>query len=120
MNSVNADYLPGRVTNLDYLIDLSNGDAGFIREMVKIFLAEIPFEMQVLELSISQRDFRMVKHVAHKLRSTLPFVGLDQVMKNDITELEELAASHTDGERILNVFGRIRSTCIRATEELKE
>src|SRR5687768_15728076 len=81
----------GKVTNLEYLLKLSKGNNDFVRDMIRIFLEENPSEISTLEKAVEQRDFKLINAAAHKLRSTVPFVGIDKMISGEIAELEQLA-----------------------------
>jgi HPt (histidine-containing phosphotransfer) domain-containing protein len=128
-----------KVTNLDYLVKLSKGNEQFVKEMIRIFLEENPGEIRMLEQAIEAKDFTMINAAAHKLRSTVPFVGIDKVIADEISELEQLALDQsgnsitgekakparflpTDRELLQQInilFGRIKNICTRARDELK-
>jgi HPt (histidine-containing phosphotransfer) domain-containing protein len=129
------------VTNLDYLTKLSKGNSQFVTDMIRIFLEENPGEVAALEKAISTKDFRLINASAHKLRSTVPFVGIDKIISSEISELEQLALKKagdplnpaqqtvasarflpTDRElmkKIERLFSKIKKICTRAYEELR-
>lgn len=128
----------GKVTNLDYLKKLSKGNEQFVKEMIRIFLEENPGEIITLGKAIEQRDFDLINSAAHKLRSTVPFVGIDKMIAGDISEIEHLAQNKakplfensvketgiipTDKElinKISRLFSRIREICGKACDELR-
>ena|SRR5687768_1029996 len=109
-----------RVSNLDYLQALANGNEQFIKEMISIFLVEMPQEIKSLEESIRKKSFEKIKLAAHKLRSTLPFVGLDKVIEKEVIEIEKMAAEKTDVKEIEPLFDTVKKACEKAAEELKE
>ena len=80
-----------RVTNLDYLLDLSKGNNHFVREMIETFLIENPKEIEQLENAIKQKDFEMIKQAAHLLQSSIAFVGLNKVIEDEVYEIEKIA-----------------------------
>jgi HPt (histidine-containing phosphotransfer) domain-containing protein len=108
-----------KVCNLDYLHDISKGDDAFIEEMITIFLSENPSEIQKLENGITEKNFDTIKHAAHKLRSTLPFVGLDRLIEKESIEIEELAGKHSNPERIKELFAKVKDICQKAFLELQ-
>ena len=77
MTSSNRDIK--KVTNLDYLEELSKGNVQFVKEMISTFLEENPKEMEALEKAIQSKDFESIRQRAHFLQSSIPFVGLDRV-----------------------------------------
>src|SRR5687768_5661347 len=80
-----------KVTDLDYLLKLAKGNQQFVKDMIRIFLEENPAEIGTLETAIRERDFRLINAAAHKLRSTVPFVGIDKIISGEISEIEALA-----------------------------
>jgi response regulator RpfG family c-di-GMP phosphodiesterase len=109
----------GPVTNLDYLRMLSNGKPWFVEEMKELFLSENPQEIKQLENAILKKDYETMGHVAHKIKSTIPFVGLSGRIENNLSEMEKLAESHADWNVIDQHFRKVKSVCLKAIEELK-
>lgn len=89
-----------QVTNLDYLSELCRGDRVFLKEMIRIFLEENPREIQMLEDGIRDRNFQNIHLAAHKLRSTLPFVGIERLIEKEIMEIESIAVSNSTVQKI--------------------
>lgn len=105
--------------NLDYLYELARGDMAFIREMVSVFLDEIGAELDKLSQQIRSSDFSGIKHLSHKLRSSIPYVGLDSVIGEDLAEMEDLARDHSQLSKIQHHFKKVRSVCEEAAQELR-
>jgi CheY-like chemotaxis protein len=107
-----------QVVNLDYLLDLSKGNAEFVKEMISIFLEENPEEIETLDKGIREKNFDLVKSSAHKLRSTIPFVGLDKIIENDVCEIESLASEKSNFQKIEKIFPKIKEACEKARQQL--
>ncbi len=107
-----------KITDLSYLVRLSNGNKVFVKEMINLFLSENPEEIKSLETAIRDKDYDTIKATAHKLRSTIPFIGIDKYIEKEVSEIEALAAEHADMEEIKTRFSRIRSVCEKACIEL--
>ena len=108
-----------KVTNLDYLIELSKGNTEFVADMIEIFLIENPEELRWLEQGIDLADFDLIKTAAHKMRSTIPFVGLDKHIEQDVIEIELLATRQTGIREIKILFLKIKALCHKASQELR-
>jgi HPt (histidine-containing phosphotransfer) domain-containing protein len=126
------------ITDLSYLVELSKGNTQFVKDMVKIFLDENPGEIGMLEKGIREKDFNLINASAHKLRSTVPFIGIDQYIDKEITEIEKLAVNKSDSvlpreqsdpsvpvstdkatmQKIEELFVKIKEVCIQACDEL--
>jgi HPt (histidine-containing phosphotransfer) domain-containing protein len=107
-----------KVTDLTYLTELSKGDTNFVKEMIDIFLAENPAEITQLEQAIEKTDFEKIKFISHHMKSTIPFVGLDIHIGNDIYQIENLAGEKKEIETIRTHFAPIKSICQKAFQEL--
>lgn len=105
--------------NIDYLFELARGDMGFIREMVTVFLDEIIPELRDLGARISNSDFKGIKQIAHKLRSSIPYVGLDSIIGDNLAEMEDLARDHLALNKIQKHFDKVSRVCEDAVGELR-
>jgi HPt (histidine-containing phosphotransfer) domain-containing protein len=108
----------GKTIDLSYLEGLSSGNKEFVREMKDLFLSENPEEIKSLEKAISEKNHKAIQTLAHKLRSTIPFMGLDKIIEKDVTEIETLASNMSDIKEIEKRFSKIKETCEKAYYEL--
>lgn len=108
-----------KTTNLNYLIGLSKGDKNFVRKMITVFLEENPKELSSLEIGIKEENYDFIKCSAHKLKSTIPFVGLDMLIGSEITEIESLGGKKTGIEKIRTHFQKVKESFDAACSELK-
>lgn len=115
----NSNGTTGRVVNIDYLKQLSKGNTRFVEEMIRIFLSENPEEIRTLELAVTKQDYDLVRATTHKLRSTLPYIGLDKLVENEITEIEDLAEKRGSIGRIQELCLKIKGICDQACQELQ-
>lgn len=126
------------ITDLSYLVALSKGNTQFVKDMVRIFLEENPGEIEMLEKGIREKDFNLINASAHKLRSTVPFIGIDRYIDKEITEIEKLAVDKSESllprektasdviaptdaasmTKIEELFVKIKQVCIQACGEL--
>lgn len=115
----NSNGTTGRIVNIDYLRQLSKGNTRFVEEMIRIFLSENPEEIRTLELAVRKHDYDLVKATTHKLRSTLPYIGLDKLVENEISEIEDLATNRRDIDRIQELCLKVKGICDQACQELQ-
>lgn len=111
--------LPNKVTDLSYLIAISKGNKAFIDEMIDIFLTENPLEIELLESAIEELDYEGIKAYAHKMKSTIPFVGLDKLIEKHLEKIEFLASQKNGTETITTIFSQIKKICLLAADELR-
>ena len=108
-----------KIVNLDYLNGISKGNTKFVNDMIKIFLDENPEEIAKLEKEIANENYDLIKSIIHKLRSTIPFIGLDKVIDREVAEIEELATKRTGIEMIKPLFEKVKAMCEKACYELQ-
>ncbi|MCW3075902.1 MAG: response regulator [Bacteroidetes bacterium] len=108
-----------KIIDLTYLIGLSKGDNGFVKKMITVFLEETPKEVDVLEESVNQTDYEVIKASAHKLKSTIPFIGLDKIIGKEVNEIESLARENSGIENIRASFKKIKESFELASAELE-
>jgi hypothetical protein len=53
------------------------------------------------------------------MKSTIPFVGLDVHIGNDLSQLEKLATEKREIENIRIHFARVKLVCQQALQELR-
>ena len=109
----------GKVVDLTYVNDLSRGNKEFLKEMISVFLEENPQEIKTIEKAVEEKDYEVIKNTAHKLKSTIPFIGLDKIVGNDVSVMEALAANGSNIEMIKEHLTKIRSACEKAYKELE-
>jgi len=107
-----------KTVDLSYLVEVSKGNKTFVKEMITLFLSENPEEIKALENGIKNKDYDLIKATAHKLRSTIPFIGLDKLIEKEVVEIETLAGNKTDIEKIEELFMKIKEVCQKAYVEL--
>jgi HPt (histidine-containing phosphotransfer) domain-containing protein len=109
-----------KITDLNYLSALAKGNKEFIKEMISIFLTDTPVELRSLETGIADQNFETIRSVAHKLKSTLPYVGIDKIIGKEVLEIETMAAGKSDMAGITARFEKVKEVCDRACSELEE
>jgi HPt (histidine-containing phosphotransfer) domain-containing protein len=75
---------------LKKLIELTNGDDAFIREMLEIFIRNTPESMRNINASLKKKDFEAISAFAHKLKSSIQIVG-DNKLHDLVKQIESEA-----------------------------
>ena len=65
--------------NLSYLMQLMDNNAEIVLEVLAIFKAEVPKDMANLELHLKNKEWEMLGKTAHKLKSSVGNLGLNQL-----------------------------------------
>lgn len=108
-----------RVSSLEFLTTHSNGNPGFVKEMVTIFMEESAAAMLQVERGIKSQQYDAIRRGAHILKAITVYVGVDRFIKRDVIEIERLAIAETDLSRIEQLYFQVREIWLRAVEELK-
>jgi HPt (histidine-containing phosphotransfer) domain-containing protein len=98
------------VIDLTYLKEVSSDNNEFIIEMIDIFQAQTPGYFDQLEAALGNKDWNRVAEMAHKIKPTLTFMGVESarvVMASIETRARDgvdLEGIKTDFEDLKEVF----------------
>jgi HPt (histidine-containing phosphotransfer) domain-containing protein len=73
--------------NLEYLNELSGGDADFVASMLRTYIEETGRDIEALKEAFYHSDFNGITFWAHKIKASFRMLGLDSLA--DKTELLE-------------------------------
>jgi PAS domain S-box-containing protein len=74
-----AETVKGRI-DLSYLQELSSGNRSFEKEMLSLFMQQIPTELEEMKVAHDKHDFATVRNLAHKMKSSVPLVGANYLV----------------------------------------
>ncbi|MGV3527609.1 MAG: ATP-binding protein [Flavisolibacter sp.] len=103
---------------LQQLQTLSGGDAAFEKELMNQFVLQVEEELDSLELSIHDMDFDKIRQVAHSLKSTVGYMGLDEELNPVLQQMEEDAESRS-GDSMQENFLLVKDVCTEAQKNVK-
>nr|WP_255749402.1 ATP-binding protein [Pontibacter liquoris] len=86
--------------DLSYLHKMSGGNTDFIKEMIGLFLKQLPPELEHMKQAALKIDFPAVKEVAHKLKSSVSIVGAESMLVR-LKQIEALAKQEAEIEQVL-------------------
>lgn len=95
------------IIDLTYLIEVSDNNSEFMIEMIDIFQAQTPGYVNQLEAALSIEDWKRVSEMAHKIKPTLTFMGVESAMLV-MTSIESRARDGVDFEGIKADFEDIK------------
>lgn len=73
--------------NLSMIESISGGDQQFIKQMVKLFLDNMPQNIQTLKQAVENEDWEMMWKTAHKMKSTIDSLNIVD-LKQEIRTIE--------------------------------
>jgi HPt (histidine-containing phosphotransfer) domain-containing protein len=104
--------------NLDYLDDISGGDVNFKRELIGIFLKQIPEFMKNLYYFLRENKYEDLAKEAHTAKSSVLIFMMEETGK-DLKKIQ-LLAENNQTEDIPSLIEKVRTELDGATKELTE
>lgn len=104
--------------NLDYLDLMSDGDEDMKQTMIEMLLEEIPEEMEKMRNCHEEQDWKELREVSHKMKSTLSFVGNAEMTAAN-QQVEDIAKVGEGTEALPALLATIFDIYPKALEELK-
>ncbi len=104
-------------TNLDYLRNITEGDSGSIREIIELFIEQVPEFIGNMKKHLEEKDYIALGKEAHKAKSSVMILGMDETGHN----LKSLQLSTLNGTRVEtyeNEVVRFEKECLLAIAEL--
>ena len=108
-----------QVIDMTYLRSLSKGDREFEKQMIISFFEQVPAELNELQMAVAQKDHERIRAVAHKMKSTVSFLGLHQLALL-LVQVEQQAESKKNVADIQSKVVLIDNICQAAIKEAGE
>lgn len=96
--------------DLTYLNEIAGGDAEFMIDMIDIFIEQTPGYTEQIVDAIAAKDWKTVGDVAHKIKPTLAFMGVNHA-KEQIASIESRARTQSDLDNIAEDFAEVKAVC---------
>jgi HPt (histidine-containing phosphotransfer) domain-containing protein len=114
---------PENVCDLKYLTDTMGGNRTLIKEIMEVFLKQIPEELHSINEAIEKRDYSTLKSFAHTMKSSVSIMGIS-ALAPVLQEMESLSTGITHSgdhqiERITDLNKKLDLLCQQALKEIK-
>lgn len=85
-----SQFSQNEIVSLDftYLLDSCQGDHIFVKEMIEIFLQEIPIAMKQMKLEMENKNWQAIAEIAHRIKTNYMMVGLN-IQKENALDIEK-------------------------------
>ncbi|HWV33126.1 MAG TPA: ATP-binding protein [Dyadobacter sp.] len=103
-----------KVIDLDYMREISNGDAIYEKLVTEQFLHLMPRELEALSAAVAKRDRGEIRRIAHGIKTTISIMGLNALLDEPLDLLENGPGGQED---IAGTVEQILSICKEALEE---
>jgi len=107
-----------KLTNLDYLRELSENNESFFRDFINLFLSNTPPTLLDLNSHLDKQNWEGVRQAAHKVKPSLNYLGLKEAQKIAAT-IEEYAVNKSNLEKLPGMVGELIKICNAAFAELE-
>lgn len=107
------------LTNLKYLQDITEGDHESMREIVNLFIEQVPEFIGNLKKHLAEENYIALGNEAHKAKSSVMIVGMEN-LGHDLKTLQLATISKTGVDSYPKHVTRFETECLIAVEELKQ
>ena len=105
-------------TNLGYLREITDGDKGIIKELIELFIMQVPDFIANLHSHYNSGDYILLGKEAHKAKSSLQIMGMSELEK-EMKTLQLRTIDGTDVENYPLYISHFETQCTAAVQELK-
>ena len=109
----------GNVTDLTHLRKLSDGNKGFIIEMVEMFLSKTPSEIELIQQYYKNKQWDELRQIAHKIKPTFGYIGLKDIQAT-LAEIESNCMTKTRLSEMKTLIDKVEKVSVKAFKELEE
>ena len=107
-----------KITDLDYLRDISTGDDQMVIEMIEVFLEGYSEALSEMHELNENENWEELRARAHKFKPNLAYMGISKGTEK-ILELEEQAKNNDPSINISTTLTELSSICEEASNELQ-
>ncbi len=104
--------------NLDYLNLMSDGDLDMKKVMLEMLLEELPSEIKKMRPLMEDKKWEKLKDVSHKMKSTLAFVGNEEMTIAN-TVVEQISKDLENFEELPELITILENMTEKVMPELK-
>lgn len=105
--------------NLSKVYAISDNDVDFAKQIVVLFIEEVPLEMKNIKQGLKEKNHNKVYHAAHKIKPTLDLMGMDLAYE-DVASVETWSRSEGKKKEIKEVVRSLKEHISKTVKELKK
>lgn len=106
-------------TNLNYLRTITEGDKATMRELIILFIEQVPEFVVNLKKHLAEGRYAELGNEAHKAKSSVMIMGMED-LGHDLKSLQLATISGTKTETYAQHVNRFEKECLAAIEELNQ
>jgi signal transduction histidine kinase/CheY-like chemotaxis protein/HPt (histidine-containing phosphotransfer) domain-containing protein len=97
------------IIDLKYLTEISRGNDDFVIEMIDAFIEYNQMDLSRLETAIESDDIDDIKHIAHKMRSSVQYMGVSSEVEQLLYKIENFEIHQNFKPELINDFSLLMS-----------
>lgn len=105
--------------NLSKVYAISDNDVEFAKQIVVLFLEEVPVEITNIKEGLKEKDYNKVYHAAHKIKPTLDLLGMDLAYE-DVVAVEAWSRAEGKKKEIKAIVDSLKEYVSKTVKELKK
>jgi len=105
--------------NLSKVYAISDNDVEFAKQIVVLFLEEVPVEVKNIKHGLKEKNHDKVYHAAHKIKPTLDLLGMDLAYE-DVLAIETWGRGKGKKKEIKDVVDSLKEYINKTIKELKK
>jgi signal transduction histidine kinase/CheY-like chemotaxis protein len=108
------------IIDLSYLQDISMGDVDFEQTILQQFMIQVPQELKEMNEAITDMDFVQIKSIAHGMKSSVSYMGLNERLHPILHRMETEATNSEKQPHFEEDYNDVRLVCEQAILEAKQ
>lgn len=105
--------------NLAKVHAISDNDESFVRQILTLFVTEVPEDMLEVKAGIKEKDFQRAYAFAHKIKPTFDLLGMT-VAFDEIRAVEEWTKRQGKKKEIKETYKSIADKVEKAVKEIRK
>lgn len=106
------------VCNLEYLKEMTGGKKHLIKDIIDMFLSQVPEELKSINIAVKNADYVSIKNYTHSMKSTVSIMGISSLTAI-LREMEDFAKKASEIDKITELNIKLNSICKQAIEEIE-
>ena len=108
-----------KLSNLDYVKSISPNNPKFVKEMIKIFLKQVPVSVKAMNKCVADSDWNGLQDYAHKIKSHVDCMGMPAEYREVAKNIEDYARTREHLDLIPGLLLKIETAFQHVYKELK-
>ena len=113
-----SGYMNYEIIDSEKIRSFASSDEEFMKQLIEIFLKRTPEYMDELNRAVEKQDWTMIKMMAHKVKPTFTYVGMDE-FTHKVGSIEDFAIKE-DMASIRRIMHEVWEDCQRAFREFED